>query len=273
MIPQNKRLIVPRGQAATRACRTLLCVLIISIHPLQASTAGKREHVILLHGLCRTSRSMATMERALSAAGYQVRNVDYPSRSASTEKLSEDVVGQAVAECQRSGAQRIHFVTHSLGGILVRSYLARHTLTNTGHAVMLGPPNQGSEVVDKLGRHWLFRKITGDAGAELSTGTNSGPRRLGPPDYSVGVIAGSRSLNWINSLMIPGRDDGKVSIERTKLAGMADHLVVPATHPFLTRNKTAVCQTIYFLKTGRFASAMASERGRNAAQSRPPADR
>jgi len=211
------------------------------------------------------------MERALSAAGFQVLNVDYPSRSASTEQLSEDVVGQAVDECQHAGAKTIHFVAHSFGGILVRSYLARHRLTNVGHLVMLGPPNQGSEVVDKLGKLKLFRRVTGPAGAELGTGTTSIPSKLGPPNCSVGVIAGSRSLNWINSLMIPGRDDGKVSIERTKVAGMADHFVVRATHPFLMRNQTAIRQTISFLRAGRFGSATVSGRDRTAARCLPPA--
>jgi hypothetical protein len=128
---------------------------------------------------------------------------------------------------------------------------------------MLGPPNQGSEVVDKLGQRWLFRKITGPAGTELATDANAIPRMLGPANYSVGVIAGNRSLNWINSLMIPGRDDGKVSVERTELAGMAGHVVVRATHPFLVRNQTAIRQTISFLRTGRFQSATASARDRS----------
>jgi hypothetical protein len=243
-----------------------LCALLISLHSAHSSAVAEKEHVILLHGLGRTSRSMIPMERALSAAGYQVHNVDYPSRTGSIEQLSEDEVGPAVDECQRAGASRIHFVTHSLGGILVRSYLERHALPNTGHLLMLGPPNQGSEMVDKLGKLKLFRKVTGPAGAELGTGTNSIPNRLGPPNCSVGVIAGNRSLNWINSLMIPGSDDGKVSVERTKLPEMADHVVVPATHPFLMRNQTAIRRTVEFLKAGRFASATASGRGRSAGQ-------
>ena len=216
---------------------------------------------------------MIPMDRALAAAGYQVHNVDYPSRAGSTEQLSEDVIGEAVAECQRADAKTIHFVAHSFGAILVRSYLARHTLTNVGHVVMLGPPNQGSEVVDKLGKLWLFRKVAGPAGTELGTGTNSVPNKLCPPDYSVGVIAGNRSLNWIGSLMIPGRDDGKVAVERTKVARMADHLVVPASHAFLVRNKTAIRQAICYLDAGRFEPATASGRGRSVLRWLPPADR
>ena len=171
---------------------------------------------------------------------------------ASILKLSDDAIGRAVADCQRAGATKIDFVTHSLGGILVRSYLARHALPKLGRVVMLGPPNQGSEVVDKLGSFWWFKKINGPAGNELGTDTNSTPNQLGPANFCVGVIAGDRSINWINSLLIPGSDDGKVSVERTKLAGMADHIVIHATHPFLMRNRTAIRQTIQFLRAGRF---------------------
>jgi pimeloyl-ACP methyl ester carboxylesterase len=213
------------------------------------------EEVILLHGLCRTSRSMAKMERALTNAGYQVKNVDYPSRKASVQQLADDVIGKAVGDCQRDGAVKIDFVTHSLGGILVRSYLARHSIPSLGRVVMLAPPNQGSEVVDKLGWLFLFKWINGPAGSELGTGTNSTPNWLGAATFPVGIIAGDRSINWINSLLIPGRDDGKVSVERTKLAGMSDHIVIHATHPFIMRNREAIRQTIEFLRTGGFEHA------------------
>jgi pimeloyl-ACP methyl ester carboxylesterase len=214
------------------------------------------EEVILLHGLCRTSRSMAKMERALTGAGYQVKNVDYPSRTASVQQLADDAIGNAVADCRRDGAVRIDFVTHSLGGILVRSYLARHSIPSLGRVVMLAPPNQGSEVVDRLGRLFLFKWINGPAGSELGTGANSTPNRLGPATFPVGIIAGDRSINWINSLLIPGRDDGKVSVERTRLAGMSGHIVIHAAHPFVMRNHEAIRQTIQFLRTGGFDGAM-----------------
>jgi len=222
---------------------------------ISAPAFSAPEEVILLHGLCRTSRSMAKMEHALTAAGYKVRNVDYPSRTASIQQLTDDVVGKAVADCHADGATKIHFVTHSMGGILVRSYLARHSIPSLGRVVMLAPPNQGSEVVDKLGGLILFRWLNGPAGNELGTNTNSTPNQLGPAAFPVGIIAGDRSINWINSFMIPGRDDGKVSIERTKLAGMSDHIVIHATHPFIMNNGEAIRQTIQFLGTGQFDRA------------------
>jgi pimeloyl-ACP methyl ester carboxylesterase len=230
----------------------LLLIVAMAVFPLLASSAENREYVILLHGLCRTSRSMLTKQRALAQAGYNVLNVDYPSRSASIETLGETAVAKAVGDCERAGAVKIDFVTHSLGGILVRSYLARHAIAALGRVVMLAPPNQGSEVVDKLGALWLFKKINGPAGDELGTGPDSTPNKLGPANFCTGIIAGNRSINWINSLMISGANDGKVSVERTKLDGMAGHIVIPATHPFIMRNRTAIRQTLSFLKSGRF---------------------
>ncbi|HVU08644.1 MAG TPA: alpha/beta fold hydrolase [Verrucomicrobiae bacterium] len=222
-----------------------------------SSTAfAQNEEVILLHGLCRTSRSMEKMESALTDVGYRVQNANYPSRTATIEKLADDTIGKVVANCQQNGVTKINFVTHSLGGILVRSYLARHEIANLGRVVMLAPPNRGSEIVDKLGWLFLFKWINGPAGNELGTDKNSTPNKLGAANFPVGIIAGDRSINWINSLfLIPGRDDGKVSIERTKLAGMSDHIVIHATHPLIMKNAEAIRQTIQFLRTGKFDHA------------------
>jgi len=221
--------------------------------PMPSSAPTASEHVILLHGLCRTSRSMAPMARALAAAGYTVHNVDYPSRTASIAELSERTLTAALAECAQAGATRIHFVTHSMGGILVRDYCARHGAPpRLGRVVMLGPPNQGSEVVDRLGGWWLFRRLNGPAGRELGTAPEATPNRLGPATFPVGVIAGNRSINWINSCFIRGADDGKVSVARTKLAGMADHIVVATAHPWMMKNAEVIRQTLAFLRDGKF---------------------
>jgi len=222
-------------------------VLFAMILPLRAT-----EGVILLHGLCRTSASMSEMATALVEAGYYVENVDYSSRTASIEKLSDVAIDRALADPKMQSCSRIHFVTHSLGGILVRSYFRRHDSGKLGRVVMLGPPNQGSEVVDKLGGWWLFRKLNGPAGSELGTGPDSTPNMLGPVDFELGVIAGDRSINWINSLMINGKNDGKVSVERTRVAGMKELLVVHVAHPFLMRNKAVIGYTLSFLKCGYF---------------------
>ncbi len=215
-------------------------------------SSNASEHVILLHGLCRGPRSMKTMERKLTDAGYQVLNMAYPSRSGSVKQLSDKYIGKAVEQCEKQGSTRIHFVTHSMGGILIRAYLKSHKVAHLGKVVMLAPPNQGSEVVDRLG-HWrLFQYIHGPAGGELGTGKNSTPSSLGEVNFHLGVIAGNCSINWINSLMIKGRDDGKVSIQHTKVQGMTDHIVVKTNHPYIMNNKTVGLQTLAFLRNGHF---------------------
>ncbi len=213
---------------------------------------NKNECVILLHGLARSSRSFSVMETALNEAGYHVVNVNYPSRKQTIERLAENYVTKAIEECRLVQPKRIHFVTHSMGGILVRYYLANHSLDNLGHVVMLSPPNQGSEVVDKLAGFPGFYAFNGPAGQQLGTSAKSLPNKLGPVDYSVGVITGNRSINLMLSRFIPGDDDGKVSVERAKVAGMSDYLIVPHTHPMIMSSKDVIFQTINYLRNGKF---------------------
>lgn len=211
-----------------------------------------KEGVILLHGLCRTSSSMKQMQMALEEEGYRVRNIEYPSREADIKVLSELAIGRALEDPVFESCAKIHFVTHSLGGILVRSYFARHEHPRLGRVVMLGPPNRGSEVVDAIGSWWLFKKLNGPAGNELGTVSGSTPNQLGPVTFELGIIAGDRSINWINSRMIEGRDDGKVSVENTRIEGMREQVVVHATHPYIMKNKQVIAYCIQFLKSGSF---------------------
>jgi pimeloyl-ACP methyl ester carboxylesterase len=230
--------------------------LLFAVPDLRASailqTEPVAEHVILVHGLWRSSRSMEPMQEALERAGFTVLNIDYPSRELSIEELSEETIGSAIDLCVKLGAARVHFVTHSLGGILVRSYFSRHPAEIVGRVVMLGPPNQGSEAVDAFGEFALFDSIMGPAARELGTHPESTPNILGKPTFDVGIIAGDRTLNPVESVLIPGEDDSKVSVQRTKLEGMVDHIVVGASHPFLMRHPRAIRQTIQFLADGRF---------------------
>jgi pimeloyl-ACP methyl ester carboxylesterase len=208
------------------------------------------DNVILLHGLARTEKSMAPLQRALQQKGYCVTNVAYDSRHGDIETMAVAAIEPALAAC--AATERIHFVTHSLGGILVRQYLAHHDIDNLGRVVMLGPPNKGSEVVDRLRDVPGFHFINGDAGLELGTGAASLPNRLGRANFDLGIIAGTRSVNLILSQMIPGVDDGKVSVENTRLEGMHEHLKMAVTHPFMMRNDGVIQQVIHYLETGRF---------------------
>ncbi len=186
----------------------------------------------------------------LRAQGYTVVNHDYPSRHHTVEKIVDLSIAPLMASPEITSADKLHFITHSMGGILVRAYLKETKPDNLGRVVMLGPPNGGSEVVDKIG-HWsLFGSINGPAGRQLRT--DGIPATLGPVDFPLGIIAGDRSINWINSSMIPGPDDGKVSVEGSKVEGMTDHTVVHYTHPMMMRRKPVMKLAECFLRTGSF---------------------
>lgn len=218
----------------------------------QNHSPDERRHVVLLHGLARSNSSMEKMAEALQDSGFIIHNLSYPSREHSIAELVAEFVWPDIQEFASNVSDSIDFVTHSMGGILVRELAALHPDFKIGRVVMLSPPNKGSELVDKFGDLWLFDVINGPAGKELGTSDSSTVIKLGPAPFEVGIITGDQSLNLIWSSMIEGEDDGKVSVERAKLEGMKDFLVISATHPFIMRNETAIEQTLHFLNYGQF---------------------
>lgn len=210
-------------------------------------------HVILLHGMGRSHRSMSKMADHLADSGYAVINLDYPSTDADIETLSSGVVAEAVQTCRAKNPKApIHFVTHSLGGILVRHYLQSHSLPPGSRVVMLSPPNRGSEVADLLKDFFLYRWVMGPAGQQLGTSPGALPNRLEPVDVPVGIITGDRSLEPWFSIRVPGPDDGKVAVARARLPEMADFLVVHRSHGFIMNGPEVIAQTSHFLRHGKF---------------------
>jgi len=218
----------------------------LGVSPCSADDAT--EAVVLVHGLARTPKSMKPLAEHLKKHGYQPHLLSYPSRKADIAVLSKEHLEPIVNKLQQSGYTKIHFVTHSMGGILVRDLLARHRVPELGAVVMLAPPNQGSQVVDKIG-HWkAFTYINGPAGKQLGTDDQSIAHQLPLPHFPLCIIAGDRSINPINSRMIPGKDDGKVSIENTKIEGMHQHIVLHRTHPMIMRAPETFQHTLAFLQ-------------------------
>lgn len=209
--------------------------------------------VVLLHGISRTARSFGKMETALIGAGFLTLNLDYASRRKSLETLIEDV--RPDIERFADGIDgAIHFVAHSMGGLLTRAYLAKCRPHRLGRVVMLGTPNGGSEITDGLKNFFPYRVFFGPAGQQLGTERDAATRALLPAiDYPAGIIAGNRSIDPLAGIFLPRPHDGRVSVTNTKLDGMTDHIVLPVAHAFLPGNAGVIAQTLVFLRDGRFS--------------------
>lgn len=213
--------------------------------------APREETVVLLHGMGRTNLSMLRLANALEREGYQVVNVSYPSRTQSLEKLATEWL-----PAQIPTDRRVHFVTHSLGGILVRVWLSEcGAPANLGRVVMLAPPNAGSEIADRFANFPPYHWITGTNGRRLGTAGDSLPNALGPwpsAESDLGVIAGGKVLNPLLGNLLPRPNDGKVSVAATHLVGERDHVVMPYSHTWLGWRRATLAQVSAFLRTGSF---------------------
>jgi pimeloyl-ACP methyl ester carboxylesterase len=207
--------------------------------------------VVLLHGIAMGSWTLRKLERALQRRGFATLNLDYASRKKPLGQLAEDIHAPVQAFASRIDGP-IHFVGHSMGALLARTYVARHRPERLGRVVLLGTPNGGSEIADLLEPLAIYRWLFGPAGAQLTTHPDESLASLPPLDYPVGVVAGNLSIYPSSLFLMPRPNDGRVSVESAKLPDMADHIVVRATHPWLTRHRGAIDQTIAFLNAGRF---------------------
>ena len=235
-------------------CSFIACTAKPEVSPKEPEANKPHETVVLLHGLIRTSISMEKIADRLESEGYTVFNKSYPARETSIDQII-DKLHKKLQICCHPGTGKLNFVTHSMGGIVVRAYIDKYHPENIGRVVMLGPPNNGTVLANKLRDNILIGYIFGPAMLELGTDANSTPNRLGEVDFELGVITGNRSWNPITSWMIPGADDGTVSVRSAQLDSMKAFKVVPNTHTFIMVDSDVIDEVVFFLKYGRFSNA------------------
>jgi len=231
----------------------LLTTLVACSNAEPVANAHDGSCVVLLHGLARSSLSMERMKWFLEDNGYLVANVNYPSREFEIAELATIAVEDGLNQCVEMGAaDRVNFVTHSLGGILVRYYYSYHDADSVGRVVMLAPPNQGSAAADKMHDWPGFEWLNGPAGYQLGKGENSIPLQLGSPEFEFAVIAGDESIDPLMSAVLEDPDDGRVSVSDTYLDGMQDFRLVGASHAFIMQKSEVFELVKSFLETGAF---------------------
>lgn len=217
---------------------------------------NQKESVILLHGLFHGRSHMRKLAAYLKNQDYHVLNIGYPARKRSLEELAQIVYKQAEEYFTQEAP--LHFVGYSLGGLLVRAILSQYRPVSLGRVVQLASPNKGSEVADVVKNSLLFKLLCGPSGQQLTTDPRATQHIFGPIDYELGSIAGNASRSPVSSRILKGEDDGKVSVESTRVEGMKEHLVLKATHTAVPFNKHVHHYTYNFLKHGTFQQAVAA---------------
>lgn len=210
------------------------------------------ESVVLIHGLGRGAANMRQLKIRLEIQGYEVCNIDYATIGKGVDSMVEET-SEKIDECILS-ERKVHFVGHSLGGLVIRSYLADHPSVvandNLGYVVTLGTPHHGSEVADKFDGSVLI-EVAGGVSQSLVTGDRSLGNQLPPPNYSLGAIAGTNS-NFTTDRYFDGVNDGLVSLESSQISGMQDFIALDVTHIDMPYDPDVAYQTMHFLQTGQF---------------------
>lgn len=230
----------------------LLAVLPVT---LMSTPSPEPDCVVLLHGIGMRAYVMKRLETALRADGYRVVNLSYPSREMPFAAIAGDYLPAQLQKHDVARAPRLHFVTHSMGSLLVRQLIADQRPGNLGRVVMIGPPNQGSAAADVAQENALLRRFLGGNLILLGTGEAAIAHRLGPADFEVGIIAGEVAINPVFGDALGERNDGAVTVTSARLEGMRDFIVLPYSHTLMLWRTAVITQVRTFLRLGRFEHA------------------
>lgn len=232
-----------------RFAKKSIALLIIALLSTSDVTASEKEWVILIHGIGMNNMMMWKMAEHIETQGFHVKRIGYPSWQTQTQDIL-NIVNHQINTCCADLTQKIHFVGYSLGGLLVRNYLNQYRPAQLGNTVLIGTPNQGTEIADRLMESKLIKYLM-PITSDLGTSQTSLPNQLPPPNYPVGIIAGLFE-NDLNEPFLPGLDDGIVPISSTQLKNMQDFILIHTGHPMMFYNQTVSDQVIHFLKNGVF---------------------
>lgn len=212
------------------------------------ATARPLQMVFLLHGIAKTKYDMAALAKRLRREGYAVVNWDYSSTRYRIHELADMLAEQV----ERFPNYRVHFVTHSMGGIVVRKFFSRHSLPNAGRFVMIAPPSQGAELAQFFGNWGLYQYLLGPAGQDLRPGSDGCCASAGIPPVEFGIIAGGTGRTIGINPLLPGDNDGTVTVESTRLEGAQDFALVPYPHPVIQMMPKTLDLAVSFLEKGTF---------------------
>lgn len=217
---------------------------------LSTAEHSNKPVVMMLHGWGRNPSAMWYIGKQMEKSGFDVVRLEYHSLTQGPDEIMTDITGQINTFCTDHPKRQIHFVGHSMGGLVIRAFLEKNNIPNLGRVVLMGTPNQGVPIVDRYRDTW-WMKALGPSAATLGTNSDSFPASIGPPDYPIGIIAGHTDSTF-NDRLIPGRDDGLVPVESTLLPGMTDFIVINSGHWTMRYDKEIARQVILFLNSGRF---------------------
>lgn len=216
---------------------------------------ANKEAVILLHGIGLSKWSLTLIKLRLKQAGFDTMNITYPSTKLSLDGIADWLHQKYLTDDFWNSYSKVHFVTHSMGGLVARRYLNKFrdvlNADKIGRVVMLGTPNQGSEIADVMRSFPPYKWLFGPAGQELTTTAQSTSKDIS--FFDVGVIAGTAGwLYPISGLFFKGKHDGRVAVERTKLPDMKDHIVIRSSHTLMIYRRKVHNEIVHFLKQGNF---------------------
>lgn len=229
----------------------LVFIPLVDLYLNKKKPDGEGDYIVALHGIARSSKSMRRLANYMRDEGYEVININYPSTKGNIPSLVK-YVHETIAARAKNKEKKIHFIGHSMGCLITRALIKEYRPENLGRVVMIAPPNHGSEVADYLKGNFIYKILFGPAGQQLITDQSEFKKIFGEVDYELGVIAGDRSVAPVGSLIIPGDDDGRVSVETTRIEGMKDHIILPDNHTFIVRDQETMRQTVHFIRYGHF---------------------